>query len=332
MELNLTHLRYLHAAVRTGSFSEAARMAHVSPQAVAKAVHALESELEMPLFTSSGRGVAPTEFAIAIAPQLGDALRQFDDFLHCVEARRSATEARGFIALGVATSPHRCSVLAHSDFDAFGKRHPFCQLNVQLHTNELCAASLKEGLIDAAVVYGGVQLPDAECRTIGRLRLFATMLYAHPLASKQEVTLHDLHGRLVATPLDERYVFPRLIRECRRAEVKPRFLKIDAAPDAARAFIAHGGLVLTALRENAGKFHPGAVEIPFRCEGGFDVPMRLAYRKRDEARLQALYAYLLDLRKKKAEAFDPHMPLKNSSGETASPSSILPSESMRISS
>lgn len=332
MEPNLIHLRYLNAAIKAKSFSQAARELSVTPQAVAKAVRLLEQDFAAPLFESVGNRVEPTEFALGIARHLDDTLRHFDDFLHYAHAVRSTRHAQGSIALGIATSPNRCRVFAHGDFARYCSQNPFCHLNVQLLTNELCSSSLREGLLDAAVVYGTIDKPDIECRIVGTLRLHAVMSRAHPLAQKEKLSLRDLHRFLVATPLDENFTSPQLTRECLRLNVRPRFFNLEPSRKATRLFIAQGGIVLLATCNDCGEQPFESVRIPLHDTGGFSVPLYFACRRRDARRLESLYAYVVGLKDAKPEAFDRYMPLKNSSAETPRPSRIFPSDFMRMSS
>ncbi len=60
----------LHAVVRGGSLSAAARMLGLSQPTVGRHVEQLEQALGLPLFTRSPQGLRPTELALALAPSL----------------------------------------------------------------------------------------------------------------------------------------------------------------------------------------------------------------------------------------------------------------------
>ena len=65
--MELHHLRYLRAVVRTGSVTAAAESEFVAQPSVSKQLRALEVELGVPLFHRVGRKVVATEAAIALA-------------------------------------------------------------------------------------------------------------------------------------------------------------------------------------------------------------------------------------------------------------------------
>jgi DNA-binding transcriptional LysR family regulator len=60
----------LHAVIRAGSLSAAARMLSLSQPTVGRHIEQLEQALGLPLFTRSPQGLKPTEFALALAPSL----------------------------------------------------------------------------------------------------------------------------------------------------------------------------------------------------------------------------------------------------------------------
>jgi DNA-binding transcriptional LysR family regulator len=60
----------LHAVIRAGSLSAAARQLALSQPTVGRHIEQLEQALGLPLFTRSPQGLKPTEFALALAPSL----------------------------------------------------------------------------------------------------------------------------------------------------------------------------------------------------------------------------------------------------------------------
>lgn len=74
--MELHHLRYLRAVVRTGSVTAAAEAEFVAQPSVSKQLRLLEGEIGVPLFHRVGRKVVPTDAALLLA-DLAD--RVFDD-------------------------------------------------------------------------------------------------------------------------------------------------------------------------------------------------------------------------------------------------------------
>jgi DNA-binding transcriptional LysR family regulator len=65
--MELHHLRYVRAVVRTGSVTAAAEAEFVAQPSVSKQLRSLERELGVPLFHRVGRKVVPTDAALALA-------------------------------------------------------------------------------------------------------------------------------------------------------------------------------------------------------------------------------------------------------------------------
>ena len=104
--MNVTQLKYLRAVISEGSFAKAAQALYVSPQAISKAIKALEEELRFPLFTREGRGIAPTDVAVRFSKQAEDAVRSFDDLAIYASGCQEADEACD-IRLGVVEAAGR---------------------------------------------------------------------------------------------------------------------------------------------------------------------------------------------------------------------------------
>ena len=90
--MELHHLRYLRAVVRTGSVTAAAEAEFVSQPSVSKQLRLLERELGVPLFHRVGRKVVPTEAAVALA---NCADRVFDEIAATVAAISGPESAGG---------------------------------------------------------------------------------------------------------------------------------------------------------------------------------------------------------------------------------------------
>lgn len=84
----LIALSYFEAAARTGSFSEAAKLLHVSPAAVSHQVKALESILGIQLFVRHHRKVVLTRAAELALPRLQEGFAALADAVEQLRAHR----------------------------------------------------------------------------------------------------------------------------------------------------------------------------------------------------------------------------------------------------
>jgi DNA-binding transcriptional LysR family regulator len=76
--LEITHLRYFVHVATSGSFSRGARLAHVSPPAMTKAIQKLEDELGARLFERTTRRVRLTEAGESLLRRARSVLDQID--------------------------------------------------------------------------------------------------------------------------------------------------------------------------------------------------------------------------------------------------------------
>ncbi len=61
--MDLERLRYFRTVMETGGLTRAARLAHVTPGALSKAIRTLEAEIDRRLFVRAGRKLVPTDEA-----------------------------------------------------------------------------------------------------------------------------------------------------------------------------------------------------------------------------------------------------------------------------
>src|SRR5215468_3601210 len=81
-------------AVDNGSIAEAARRLNLTPAAVAKRIHILESEMGAVLFARSGRTIRPTEAGMAIVERVRHVLVEVRDFTSIATTDRLMGELR----------------------------------------------------------------------------------------------------------------------------------------------------------------------------------------------------------------------------------------------
>ena len=76
--MNIDRLRYVEAAVRLSSLTEASREVSVTSQAVSNAVNEMEGLYGRDLFDRVGRGLVTTEFGRQFAEKAREAIDAWD--------------------------------------------------------------------------------------------------------------------------------------------------------------------------------------------------------------------------------------------------------------
>jgi len=80
--MNWQHLTYFQTVAETENFTQAAAILYVTPSALSKAIHSLESELGFPLFTKSGRNSVLTEYGRSFKMYVDNAMNCITDGLN----------------------------------------------------------------------------------------------------------------------------------------------------------------------------------------------------------------------------------------------------------
>lgn len=76
--MDIQRLKYFYTVARLEHVTKASEELHISQPSLTQAIHLLEEELDVPLFTKKGRGVVLTEFGVKLKEKLDSLLPQFD--------------------------------------------------------------------------------------------------------------------------------------------------------------------------------------------------------------------------------------------------------------
>ncbi|GAA1081283.1 LysR family transcriptional regulator [Tsukamurella spumae] len=219
---DLRRLEQFVAAMEEPSLAAAAARLHLSQQALSAALRQLERELGTPLFTRSGRRLAPTAAARTLydgAPSLLSGAR-----LLAARARDAGAQRRRPFVVG--RSPAVTAEEAYEILEPLIAQDDPPSITVRELFPSAMVAELREGTIDL-VLRRGAALPD---------QLAGSTLAYHPL----RVALHRDHGsagrerlalaELAASPIvvwappHASFYTDFLVAQCRRAGFEPDLL------------------------------------------------------------------------------------------------------------
>lgn len=88
--MDLRQLEYLLAAIKSESYSVAAKELFVTPQAISKAIISLEKEMKHALMMRNGNSMRPTEFALEFLPEIEDVVGRYHALEQALLARKDA--------------------------------------------------------------------------------------------------------------------------------------------------------------------------------------------------------------------------------------------------
>jgi DNA-binding transcriptional LysR family regulator len=154
--MELHHLRYVRAVVRTGSVTAAAEAEFVAQPSVSKQLRALEREVGVPLFHRVGRRVVPTDAAVTLADC---ADRVFDELAAAVAAISGPESPRGGSLRMCATETVSDHLLPPA-LAELRRRYPGCHIRAEMLGTDDAVQRVLSDEFDLAIVV----LPLADSR------------------------------------------------------------------------------------------------------------------------------------------------------------------------
>lgn len=295
--MNITQLEYFISAVRCKSYAEAGRQLHITPQAVSKAVLALEGELNVALFEKDGKGVRPTALGYEVASRAQLVLDDLADLRAYASSHSAEPSQSGSLTVAIASQYYRGSLYRPEDFTEFAEQFPHIKLKTIWDSNEFCLSALASGVAQAAIVSGKPR--GSRLQSVKLFSFTPSVLCAptSPLAYKQAVSLGDLAQVPLAYPADMDRFFHELVTEVRAQNTgaAPQFVTVDPSPEAYRRFLNAGGALFIIKNARAKRIVPEAVEKPLVSGSVFSIPVYFVFPATGSPRCLAhLEDYLIE--------------------------------------
>ena len=276
MHFTLKQLRYVDAALRTGSIVQAAREMNISQSSIAAAIDASEALMGVPLFhRMPAKGIVPTDegllAASKIAAFLADARILESDLL----SSRGATVGSLRMGCYAPTAPYMLPRI----LNRLTAQHPEIRIELREGDMESLVGFLNTGVIDAALTYR---------RTIPETMFFQPMFRARPyvllpevsqLAAKSELSLTEI-ADLPMIMLDLAATKPYFTSIFKQAGLAPRIVHTTQSSSVLRGLVAanYGYSILNICGPNDRKGENGYVCRPLI--GEIDEPaFGLAYTR-----------------------------------------------------
>lgn len=170
------------------SFSEAARVLHISQPAISMQIQAIEEYYGTKLFDRTTKTVTLTAAGEILYQYAVQILDLYD------QAQRDISQAAGFIkgklALGASLTVGG-HVLPPILAD-FYRRYPDVHITMEVMNTEKVLEKVLDLTLDMGLVEGAVENPELLVETIARDELVVTIAVSHPLAAHRAVTPQQL--------------------------------------------------------------------------------------------------------------------------------------------
>ena len=188
------------SVANTGSFTESAKSAFITPTAMAKKITALENSLDVQLFERSSHGLKLTEAGKIFYQDAKYIIRYCDESIARIKAYKQS-EIK-FIRVG--SSPMTPVSMARNFYNKIGIIHPEFRFQVvpfanSKDTSHEILSTLGKNIDVLCAVFDDALLSTHDCcgLELTRLPLQCAMSIHHPLAEKEKLSIADFYGEHV---------------------------------------------------------------------------------------------------------------------------------------
>lgn len=215
--MNSEQIHYFELVYRERKFATAARLVPMSPQGLAKAIHALEKELDATLFESDEATglLVPTPYA----DELTEFAAVYNSNMRLLKEAfgRIRGQERHLIRLGCSLGV--IGALGAEFLSNFHATNPATTVQYWEMNDGLCDDGLRKGDYDLALAVAPYA-PDFEVRELYRCPMYFWVPANDPLAARTSLTIRDFAGYDVAIPGEGFKCYERLKRNASEAGVE----------------------------------------------------------------------------------------------------------------
>ncbi len=238
--MDLRRLKYFVAVAEQGSFRGAADRLHIAQSALSRRIQELEVEIGQELFDRTGGRLRLLPAGDVLLGHARAILKAVDD-----AARQMASHADGQIGLlrlGMTAMSGQIGFVARA-IRQFRDAHPRVGVDLQLLVaSKEIVESVRNGALDAAIVYGDAEWDGCDWRTLRQYQPYFAVPAGHPLAGREAIAVGELAGEdliLFSRALDP-VRYDTLIASFVRAGITPNIIHELPSEDVRLALVRAG--------------------------------------------------------------------------------------------
>lgn len=182
--MDVRQLKALVTVVEVGSVTRAAELLRIVQPAVTRQIRALETELGVPLFDRTPRGMRPTPAGLSLADRARRALTELERAR--AELAPVPGVVSGIVTLGLLDSA--ADVLAEPLVSALRERHPGIELRLLTAYSGHLQQWLDDGDLDLSTLYNLTSTPSLNVTPLVRERLWVVAPPAARLRADEPVS------------------------------------------------------------------------------------------------------------------------------------------------
>lgn len=279
--MDLRQMRYFLALAQERNFSRAAERLHMAQPPLSRQIRQIEDDLGTPLFVRTARGVDLTEAAQSLLQDVPNIL-ELSKLAH-ERAVRAGEGLTGDLQVGIFGS----GILKVVPL-LIGQFHAL-RPDVRIHLHDLNKGEQIQALRERRITVGFHRLPPSEpdlaVRLVLREPMYVGMYEDHPLASKEIVSLTDLHNEPMVlypnTPLVG--LAQEIMSAFRRERIELKIAQeVEDVTTCVALVSARLGLCITTESGTMLRL-PGVVFRPLRSKFLKDIELICIYRREDRS-------------------------------------------------
>jgi len=201
------------------NISKSSARLYISQQGLSHQIQALESELNVILFTRSKTGVEPTHVCNLLYPYFLEMYKEYSNTMSALndyKKKKSKSYSVAF-AYGVTNS-------LSSDFMFdYQKQHPNINLEIEEWSQTTCIKKLLVNELDAAFLVTPLDQQQLKCTPLIEGKMLIAIHKSHPLAAEvAPIDFKRLDGESIITGVPENAIRGMMDYFCLETGIKPR--------------------------------------------------------------------------------------------------------------
>ncbi|MFD0716576.1 LysR family transcriptional regulator [Paenibacillus sp. GCM10027626] len=240
--MDIRHLQYFIEVARSGSFTKAAQLLHVTQPTISKMVKNIEAELGVELLDRSGKKVVLTDAGEIIYRQADSIVRSFEQL--SAELGDLMSLQRGNVRIGL--PPMVGSHFFPSIIGDFRQLYPAITIHLVEDGANAIEAAVGDGTLDVGVIILPTNEEKFNMLPFLNDPLFVLLHPSHPLTAKTSLSLADLADEPFILFREQFALHDRIIAECAKYNYYPHIVCESTQWDFIREMVA-ANLGLTLL-------------------------------------------------------------------------------------
>lgn len=190
--MNEKDLMYFCAVYEERNISRAAEKIYITPQGLSKAIHRLESELNVVLFDRKKNGIVPTKYADRLYRSSKSIIYSLEQIKGIKSYENEKKELKLAFTLGV------LDYLGMSFIYDFNEKYPDIELNIVQNTDTRVSSLILGDEAEGGFLAGPIDTTKFEGKLFTSHKHCAVINDSNPLSKKPFISYNDLNGVPIA--------------------------------------------------------------------------------------------------------------------------------------